>query len=169
MSKKLVGQKALEKGMERVFHYYTNVCVPMRLDADFYYHTDKEKVFFSLLVADRADRCFKAFIHKQYGYEVTTDIELFVISVLHEMGHHKTIFSMSDELYNFSEDEEKRINIELTKHDTDEVYSRYFYLPAEIIATDWAMKWVKKHPKKFAKLSSEVQALLNDFYAKNCK
>lgn len=169
MSKKLIGQKKLEKGMERVFYYYTNVDLPMKLDADFYYHTEKEKVFFSLLVSERSDRCFKTFINRNYQFEVSSDIELFVISVLHEIGHHKTIFKMPDYVYNFSEDEENRIHAELKKNDTDEIYSRYFYLPAEIIATDWAMKWVKKHPKKFKALAEEVQSLLNDFYAKNTK
>ena len=167
MSKKLIGQKKLEKGITQIFSKAVGEYISMGLDADFWYDCITEEVHFSIIMSERGDRCFKKFFRKQYGIDLKTSVELFVMSVLHEIGHYYTYDDVTDDIFNYCKDEEERIQAELEINDTDEIYSRYFYLPDEIVANDWAAAWYKDHPKKFKKLIDKVQLLLNDFYTQN--
>lgn len=167
MSKKLIGQTELEKNITRIFSKAMNEYISMELDSDFWYNCITEEIHFSIIISERSDRCFKEFFHKRYGIELKTSVELFVMSVLHEIGHYYTYDDISDDIFNYCKDEEERIQKELEENDTDEIYSRYFYLPDELVANDWAAEWYKSHPKKFKKLTDKTQAILNTFYSQN--
>lgn len=167
MSKKLIGQVELGKNITRIFSKAVNEYISMELDSDFWYDCVTEEIHFSIIMAERSDRCFKEFFRKRYGIELKTSVELFVMSVLHEIGHYYTYDDIPDDIFNYCKDEEERIQKELEENDTDEIYSRYFYLPDEIVANDWAAEWYKSHPKKFNKLVNKTQVILNNFYSQN--
>lgn len=56
--------------------------------------------------------------------------------------------------------------------DADEIRSKeleweYFNLPDEIMATQWAVNWIKEHPKKTKKMYKACIKALIDFYETN--
>ena len=127
-------------------------------------------VYFKLTKGTLEDEWFKNFILERFGYKVEFP---FVISILHEIGHYKTLDELyeNNTLYNFCNSEKKRIKKEMeTEEGTDracQLEFEYFNLPDEIIATAWAVNWAKKHPKKVRKMWKNCQRALMEFYKKN--
>lgn len=80
-------------------------------------------------------------------------------SVLHEIGHYET----ENEVEEYDEDYETRIWLMLTdkkyRHNTT-IQNRYFNLPAEFMATEWAVEWVEDHLSQARQISA---------YLKGCK
>lgn len=76
-----------------------------------------------------ANLSWKKFLQKEYGF-VLTHKNWFVLSVLHELGHHYTIEYFTVEEWNKSQHE--------CEHENE-----HYYEPVEKIATDWAVEYYK--------------------------
>lgn len=155
---KLKSVKKMNHAMQRAFSI-TGASLSMQLDSDFYYLPEKQKIKYTLL-AKPTDRTFKSFLKKYLHFTITSDIELFCVSVLHEIGHYYTQNKIAEGDYLYSKDEERKIAVILKNHPhDDEAYRRYFLLPVEIIATVWAINFIESHPKKYKKLIKKVQKI----------
>ena len=85
------------------------------------------------------------------------------ISLLHELGHRKTIDQFTKDYPHWdriSETLKLRTKYHFfddpTKHDMEQANEEYFTWPEEVMATEWAMKWLndpanRKIAKKFEK------------------
>lgn len=168
MNKKLIGVKKMNRAMRTAFLKATKYDLKMSLDSDFYYNTDTHKIYYSIIVSEKADRNFSAFLTKEFNIIDIDEFDLFCISVLHEIGHYVTWDNIDDDIKDFCEDEEEHISYLTEKYpNNDEIYSRYFSLETEYVATEWAAKWIKKHPKKYQKLYNDVKQAIFDFYSVN--
>jgi hypothetical protein len=94
----------------------------------------------------------------------------FVLSLLHEIGHHKANDEIEGAIYDFCIAEKERISEEMQTANADQSRAlewQYFNLPDEIMATQWAVNYAKKHPKKIQNMWERMKANILAFYAEN--
>ena len=131
-----------------------------------YTFTD-ESVMFKLTEGGIEDLWFTEFIKERFNYNVRYP---FIMSLLHEVGHHKANDEITDAIQEFCENEKERITTEMETADekrSKELEWQYFNLPDEIMATQWAVSYAIKHPKKIKKMWLKAQEALMEFYKKN--
>ena len=165
MAKKIKGVKKLNKTISaQLAPFGISKAV---LTDEYAYHFDTEKVTYKITDGDIEDIWFAEFIEERFGYHVTNS---FIISLLHEIGHHKANDAITDDVYDFCLSEKERIAEEMLT--ADDEYSKklewqYFNLPDEIMATQWAVNYAINHPKKLIKMWDVMQKAFNKFYTKN--
>lgn len=138
------------KGVNKLENTINKFLAPFELtsclSSDFSYEFAKDRVNFSLTVADHASNYFQDFIHSMWE-EVT--IDTFLISLLHEVGHAETWDDLEDEDIAYSDGMKKFIEDELAAGVTEarrrELYFEYFNLPDELAATTWAIEYIKNN------------------------
>ena len=146
---KLKGCKKLNKAITAQFKPFGITKV---IGADDYaYYFDDAIVTFRLNITD-SDEAFSKFVKERFNFE---DDNIFMLSLLHEVGHHVTDDDINENIYNFCKQEKDRIESEI------------YNLPDEIMATQWAVDYIKKHPKKVRKMWNKCEKALHEFYAKN--
>ena len=90
----------------------------------------------------------------------------FLISFLHELGHHYTLDELSEEEVNESLDTKRRINNEYTDGRID-LQEEYFNLPDEAVATNWAIEYIRNNRKKIDEFWSKLLNVIIQFYESN--
>ena len=146
---KVKGAKVLNKAITKElkdFGIKSAVCTD-----EYSYLFDKKMVTYKLTENTVEDKWFSEFIESRFGYEVRYP---FIISLLHEVGHHKANDNIVGDIYDFCMAEKERISEEMINADDEEQKAlewEYFNLPDEIMATAWAVDYAKKHPKKVKK------------------
>lgn len=133
---------------------------------DFSYWYESEDVHYKLTVTVE-DEWFMEFIAETFGYKAQYP---FLMSLLHEVGHHFTIDDIEEEDEVFSEDEKTRISEEMQTADVERTKAlewEYFNLPDEIAATEWAVAYAVEHTAELAEMWSEVLEALQEFYEIN--
>jgi hypothetical protein len=113
--------------------------------SDFSYDPEDERVYFSVMVSERADRLFKQYVLSHFHFEISN---IFMISLLHEVGHAFTLNSFSK--MEIKNDHLAKETIEEMLHadDSDDIYSLYFDLKIERVATAWAINYYKANKKR---------------------
>lgn len=132
------------------------------------YHYATERVEFTLQVT-MADEWFNKFIEERFNYKVEYP---FIIALLHEVGHHKANDEIDGAIADFCELEKERITKAMLQAEDDEEKQKifewqYFNLPDEIMATQWAINYAKKHPKKIVKMWKAIEPVIINLYRKN--
>lgn len=125
------------------------------LDLSFSYLPTKKEVYWTPIVCEKADKEFADFF-ESLGCEVKADV--FIYSLLHEIGHSQTLDEVSDEDYYYSHDR---------KADEEITNTEYFNLPVEIVATQWAVDYLNTHTEEVAEFWKKLQPRIMNFYAKN--
>ena len=164
---KLKGVWTLEKKMTKIFHTYVpnSDDVKLKLSTDFCYMPTRNIICFPLVISNRSDRLFAKFIQEEYEFLVD---DVFVLSLLHEFGHYLTLDEIDDEEYNYSKDLEDSINNRLEEdEDNDDVYSEYFYLPIEKIATDTGIAIFFENTLEMYDMYVEMGKAIQEFYKRN--
>ena len=136
------------------------------LSDEYAYYFEDESVAFKLTSAIE-DRWFNEFIAERFNY--VCDVP-FVLSLLHEIGHHKANDEIEGAIYDFCMAEKERISEEMQTANADQSKAlewQYFNLPDEIMATQWAVNYAKKHPKKIQDMWKRMKANILAFYAEN--
>ena len=135
---------------------------------NFSYVFSTNVITFTIVEGTIEDNMFNNFIEDRFGYEVTNS---FIMSLLHEIGHHMTDEDINDNIYEFCFNEKKRIDEEMqsaeTMEDAERLEYQYFNLPDEIMATQWAVNFAKKHPKKVRKMWKLLEPAFWEFYEVN--
>lgn len=90
----------------------------------------------------------------------------FLISFLHELGHHYTLDELSEDEVNESLDTKRRINNEYTDGRID-LQEEYFNLPDEVVATNWAIEYIRNNRKKIDEFWSKLLNVIIQFYKAN--
>ncbi len=136
------------------------------LSDEYAYYFEDESVSFKLTSAIE-DKWFNEFIAERFNY--VCDVP-FVLSLLHEIGHHKANDEIEGAIYDFCIAEKERINEEMQTANADQSRAlewQYFNLPDEIMATQWAVNYAKEHPKKIQNMWERMKADILAFYAEN--
>lgn len=119
-----------------------------RMGTDFTCYLDESVIEWSVLCPEKCGQSFyENFISR---YPKANGFNLFTLSLLHEVGHLETEGEMIDDT---------RIR-KRTLTDED-----YFNLFNEMIATDWAGRWIEKNFKKAVALDKQFTKTLKEFYA----
>ena len=162
---KVKGAKVLNKAISKelsVFGIKKAVCTD-----EYSYLYDKEMITYKLTEGTVEDIWFIKFIKERFNYEVKYP---FIMSLLHEVGHHKANDDIDGTVYDFCLSEKERIQEEMltaTGKESKKLEWQYFNLPDEIMATNWAVEYAKAHPKKVKKMWKNAQKALLKFYKKN--
>ena len=139
------------------------------MGSEYAYHFSDEHIDYAITCDDWTDIAYDAFLKEEFGFENPYP---FVISILHEIGHHMTSEDIYDE-YDYDEIQEKKTKIEnslkLPNKMTEKVKLEfdYFRLPDEYAATAWAVDYFKTHRAKCDKMYKRTVYVLGKFYKKN--
>lgn len=162
---KLKGLKKLNKAITAevaTFGIKKAVC-----ETEFAYYFSDNHIGYKAVV-DISDEIFDAFVEERFEYHVEQD---FPISLLHEIGHRETGDDIDGGLYEWCLAEKERINKRIAEAEDEETlkhfYFQYFNLPDEIMATQWAVNFAKRHPKKIKKMWKNIEKAFHAFYNAN--
>lgn len=138
------------------------------LSDEYSYCFEDESIAFKITENGMEDIFFNDFIKERFDYVCAFP---FVLSLLHEVGHHKANDEIEGAIYDFCIAEKERINIAINdSSDIEEIKAleyQYFNLPDEIMATQWAVNYAKSHPKKIAEMWVKMKKALFEFYKAN--
>ena len=132
---------------------------------DWCYYPTKERIDFKIEETTE-DKIFMDFVKERFGFQDKN--YSFILSILHEVGHHKTIEDIDGYIYNFCEDEKARIVQEMqsvTDIKTARILEyQYFSLPDEIVATAWAIDFIKAHPRIVKKMQKKFSIAILQYW-----
>lgn len=138
------------------------------LSNEYSYDFEDESITYKLTENEFEDKLFVDFIKERFGYKSKYH---FIISLLHEVGHHKANDEIEGAIYEFCIAEKERISNAINNSDNPKEIKKleyqYFNLPDEIMATQWAVNWARKHPKKIEKMWAKLTKALLEFYEDN--
>lgn len=77
---------------------------------------------------------------EDYGFKLTNQ-NVFIMSILHEVGHAMTVDKFSTKHWNDEFAKKEKISEEMTKENFFEKNQEYFLMPTEKAATDWAVDY----------------------------
>ena len=134
--------------------------------AEYAYYFDKNKITFKITEGTVEDDWFLEFVNKRFKLQTDS----FLLSILHEIGHSKTGDEINGALYDFCLAEKERISKEMQTANakkSKKLEFQYFNLPDEIMATQWAVNWIKENPQAAEKLKKKCIKAFIKFYKKN--
>ena len=129
--------------------------------ADFSYDPEDDTIYFSIAVTERANRLFKSYIEKTFHFNVP---HIFMISLLHEVGHFYTLHTFSKMRIETAHSAKDLIEEALKMDNDDEIYSLYFDLSIEKVATAWAVDYYRKNMKRCEDFYSKFEKTLKAEY-----
>lgn len=166
MAKKLKGLKKLNKAILAEVACFGIIEVDMQ---DWAYYHDDDSLTYTLLENRIEDIWFMQFAEKRFGYKPKNN---FILSLFHELGHKNTLDEIleSDFLEDFCQEEKKRIEMKMQTagaKKSKKLEWQYFNLPDEIIATAWAIDYMKNHEDEICAMWNRIEKAIQDFYKKN--
>ena len=160
------------KGYEKIDELVNNFCEKFgctaELGAEFcYYHSD-DTVCYTLATVEASDKAWKEYVRKKFNFRITN---IFMFSLLHEIGHHRTMDNFTMLQQNTEESVVKKIEKNLahskSEHNDKKLYLQYFDLPMEKSATKWAVKYYKTHRQAINRFYRKLEKELCNFYELN--
>lgn len=133
-----------------------------KLGSDFSYWYSESLICFALAVAESNDIDFRDFC-KELQPELHCDI--FLLSFIHELGHHETLDEWNDEEYLDMKIQKEQIN--KMKVSQKEKNFMYFNIPDERRATEWGLQYIMEHQTEIMLLWNELQQAILQFYRLN--
>ena len=163
---KLKGKKKLNKAITKLVKPFG--ISRAKLGTEFAYYFTDEHIEFQMTCGDWSDEMFDKFLEQEFGF---VNPYPFVISILHEVGHHMTDSDYDDE-YDFILDEKERIasiihDQKASKAIKEQAEFEYFRLPNEYAATKWAVDYFTQHREECDKMYKKACKALCKFYKKN--
>ena len=139
------------------------------LSTEYSYVFADGSVTFKITEGEIEDIWFNEFIEERFGYHVDNT---FIMSLLHEIGHAKANWEIEGDISKFCDLEKERIFKGMEEYAGNREEQKilewqYFNLPDEIMATQWAVNYATKHPKKIKKMWKEFEKAFHEFYEKN--
>lgn len=134
---------------------------------EFAYVYAKSKIEYTCFLDDNSETYFIKNFHK-----MAPDIECdpFLVSILHELGHHETLddIDMFEEIYCLAEKDAISERYANKNFNTEqELYDAYFNLADEYEATTWAINYIRENAVKVKELWSKLKPALENFYKLN--
>lgn len=159
------------KRVDRIINEFTKQFgIEAHLGTDFCAYIEDREINYPIVLVDAADKYFVPFIQ---SIDPHIQADIFVISLLHEVGHIYTKFNLSQEEWDKDWVAKAAIDnaIQATEDEDEASFERlnneYFNLPDEIAATKWALNYIKKHETEVAEFWAELQPAIHRFYRKN--
>lgn len=151
----------LNKKMTSIINKCCGLNIKAKLTSQFWVSENKQLISYSL-IPDTCDKDFCNFVNKTWNckFEPCT-LALMELSILHEVGHLKTFPYFSDRARFFNQ--VCKLIIDRLPFDKLQNYL-YFNLPLEKKATEWAIHFMRKYPKRADYFAKKMNANVQDFY-----
>ena len=169
MKREIKGLETLNKDLTKLLRKYgiSSVSVNCEIDGFEYHHEDKS---INVSLVDTSENLgfvwFEEFVTRRFNY---MPINSFMILLFHEIGHANTTIDTLDEY--FTPKREKLYARMEEEYDDNakckSVFFEYFDSVEEIVATAWAVDYMKKHEVEIANLYYKIVKALNKFYKAN--
>ena len=143
------------KELSRWFNKHGVPCLRFVEGEDFCYYHNLHIAQWGCFVQPNVDNYLKQFF---YEYGLRADVHIFVISLIHEVGHYMTLHYF--EQSKFDADIAAK-NIRAGEHGIETNYW-YWELPTEFAANMWAIDWMNEHPQE----AEELGALCEEWMVK---
>ena len=130
-------------------------------DTDFSYDPEDERVYFSIAISERAERLYKEYVKKVFHFNFSN---IFLMCLLHEVGHFYTLHTFSKIRLTTAHEAKEIIEEALKMDDCDEIYSLYFDVSIEKVATAWAIDYYKANKKRCDNFYLKFQNALKSEY-----
>lgn len=154
------------QGVDRIENILNEFLEPFEctaeLGSDFSYWYSESLICFALAVAESNDIDFREFC-KELQPELHCDI--FLLSFMHELGHHETLDEWEDEEYLDMKIQKEQIN--KMKVSQKEKNFMYFNIPDEKRATEWGLQYIMEHQAEMTQLWNKLQQAIFSFYELN--
>lgn len=138
------------------------------MGSDFSYWYYDNKIQYTLVMPENSKDYFIENFHR-----LAPDIncDAFLISILHELGHHETLDLIDDKEYELCCDIkyelQEKIDGEVTEEEEAEIHQQYFNLPDEREATTWAINYIREHTEEVEKFWKKLSKAIMRFYKIN--
>lgn len=129
-----------------------------KLASDFGYVDYTNTIYYALVLPERHSIMFYNYA---MGKGLKIDCGCFIVSLFHEIGHHKTI-----DVWKKDDLEEFDMIKKIINSDSDIEAKKYFSVPDENLATEWAVDYINNHSDIVEDLIERIQPLVDKFYTK---
>lgn len=156
--------KGVEKVNNVINEFVRQFYLESEMGEDFSYYYPINKITWSFLMTEDSNRAYKTFLNKHFP---DIDCNIFVWSILHEVGHHETIDEWDgDDQYEF---DIKKENLEqrLVEEDEFKVCSEYYEIPDEMKATTWAAEYIREHKEEIDAFYEKFKKVVYEFVELN--
>lgn len=161
------GVKALNKAIQTEVKMFGIEDIRM---ADWGYYSNDYSIEYTLFENRIEDELFLDFVKERFNYKPLNN---FMLSLFHEIGHHYTYdeATESDIIYDFCQAEKDRIEEEMQTATSNRKIKKleyeYFNLPDEIVATAWAVEYMREHEEEIKIMWEHILKAIHKFYEKN--
>lgn len=135
---------------------------------EFCYWHDDATIFYNLIIGTLSDMTWTEYVKEVFNYTIEN---IFVFSLLHEIGHHFTMDNFTRKDYNAEHKKIAKIEASLKDSEDDDfdkiLYKEYFDLPMEKAATAWAVKYARKNKTQLFYFWKKLEKALKEFYRLN--
>ncbi len=133
------------------------------LGTDFDYCFLENKIHYALVVGDISS---KLFIENAEARFPEAHADIFLWSLLHEIGHSETLDDLEDGVEKLCMEIKRGLN-EHTGWSIEHRHTIYFNCPDEYAATDWAGEYIITHNNELTIFWNKLQKAINNFYKLN--
>ena len=133
------------------------------LGTDFDYCFLEDKIHYTFVVGDTSSKLFIKNAEKRFP-NVYADV--FLWSLLHEVGHSETLDDLDDGVEELCMEIKKGLN-EHTDWSVEHRHMVYFNCPDEVAATDWAGEYMMNHKDEITIFWNKLQPVIKKFYELN--
>lgn len=132
--------------------------------SDSFVYYPKNKTIYFTVYRYVNDENLIEFINKKYNVDISD--WFFIFSLLHEIGHHKTMHKLTKADINY----EMSVNDFLSFCDEDEKTKNliHFNLPAEDLADRWAIDYIKNNLDECWNFQQKCLKIIEHIYNKKC-
>lgn len=150
------------KGVKRISRIINEFLKPFectaRMGTDFCYLYNKNLIFYSIVWMNNGA---EDFLNSVLRLEPEVEADIFLWSLLHEVGHHETYDEISDEENDYCDDTKKKI-------EEGELPNELYYdMIDERLATEWAVEYANTHKEELKAFWEKLQPAIMDFYKLN--
>ena len=158
---KLKGVNKLNKAIERSIKENFDIELTCEFSNDFAIFLEEDKIKYSLIEANLTSETFQKFLIK-HGAIIKDNIDEFIYSFLHEIGHYYTYDNINIVKKLFCIFIKKCIEkLLIIFPDNKTIYSLYYYLPDEMKASLWA---INTNTETFNRMKKSIKEALFNFY-----
>lgn len=159
------------KGLRKLNHQFTKFVktiepeLSAEMGIEFDYVFTKNLVHYSLAIPQSQNDLWEEFLKDTFNFDLGENV--FLLSLLHEIGHHETMEDLT-EFWDIDSLEKEVIQYKVNNNlEGKKPYFDYFNLPLEYAATEWAINYYNSNKQKLDKAFSILINNIRHFYKRN--
>lgn len=134
------------------------------LGTEFSYIDSTNTITYTFVTGEESNIEFEKFIEREFPH---ISCNIFLWSLLHELGHHETIDDWTEEEQASFDKEKDRLEKLIDKGNNGEIHQKYFSIPDEYAASAWAAEFLEINEEKLHVFWDALQKEILTFYLIN--